>query len=260
MRRSKPYLVLTFCWSWAFFFAALLISNGYVKISIPTWVPIVIGAFGPSLSSFYLSFRCDGRTGFRQLLKSGFAIRFSITAYLFVGLIPLATAATAYFATGGRSIEISSTLPVIFIAVFFLGGSFGEEFGWRGYLLPVLFERYKPLMAALILGFVWSAWHLPLFWIKETTQYSTPLWLYVFYILALSIQYTWIYLRTNGNLFACLLLHTFTNISVFLFPIGEDDPTLKRFTIETILNVLAAIFVLVADRLCFADRIQLQQE
>jgi membrane protease YdiL (CAAX protease family) len=39
--------------------------------------------------------------------------------------------------------------------------TFGEEFGWRGYLLP----RLMPLgqnWAILLSGVVWAAWHLPL--------------------------------------------------------------------------------------------------
>jgi membrane protease YdiL (CAAX protease family) len=38
---------------------------------------------------------------------------------------------------------------------------FGEELGWRGYLLPKLMPLGKP-KAYLILGLVWGMWHLPL--------------------------------------------------------------------------------------------------
>src|SRR5207247_5450223 len=39
--------------------------------------------------------------------------------------------------------------------------TFGEEFGWRGYLLP----RLAPLggvPAAMITGIIWGLWHTPL--------------------------------------------------------------------------------------------------
>lgn len=39
--------------------------------------------------------------------------------------------------------------------------AFGEEFGWRGYMLPHLVKRYSLRTALLLHAFVWWAWHLP---------------------------------------------------------------------------------------------------
>ncbi|WP_256253107.1 CPBP family intramembrane glutamic endopeptidase [Paenibacillus sp. UNC496MF] len=49
-----------------------------------------------------------------------------------------------------------------------LGGPFGEEPGWRGYALPKLQEKYRILGASLILGVLWTMWHLPFFFIQGT--------------------------------------------------------------------------------------------
>lgn len=38
---------------------------------------------------------------------------------------------------------------------------FGEEFGWRGYMLPHLVQRYPVRKALLIHAFIWWAWHIP---------------------------------------------------------------------------------------------------
>jgi len=42
--------------------------------------------------------------------------------------------------------------------------AFGEELGWRGYLLPKLMPLGKPKAYALM-GLVWGLWHAPLVWI-----------------------------------------------------------------------------------------------
>lgn len=39
---------------------------------------------------------------------------------------------------------------------------FGEEWGWRGYLLPKLLKQFKTVPAILIDGVVWGLWHIPL--------------------------------------------------------------------------------------------------
>ncbi len=38
---------------------------------------------------------------------------------------------------------------------------FGEEFGWRAYLLPRLAQRFSLRKALLIHAFIWWAWHIP---------------------------------------------------------------------------------------------------
>ncbi|AFY68429.1 Abortive infection protein [Thalassoporum mexicanum PCC 7367] len=39
--------------------------------------------------------------------------------------------------------------------------AFGEEFGWRGYLLPRLLLKHSIRKALLIQALIWWAWHLP---------------------------------------------------------------------------------------------------
>lgn len=64
-------------------------------------------------------------------------------------------------------------LPAIFFATLvtspFINAvfGFGEELGWRGYLLPKLMTLGK-FKAYLILGFIWGLWHLPLILIGFT--------------------------------------------------------------------------------------------
>ncbi|MHC4457949.1 MAG: CPBP family intramembrane glutamic endopeptidase [Planctomycetota bacterium] len=58
--------------------------------------------------------------------------------------------------------KVSGT-QLIWILVFLTGfiPCFGEEFGWRGYMLPRLAQRYSPRKAVIIHGVIWWAWHLP---------------------------------------------------------------------------------------------------
>lgn len=57
--------------------------------------------------------------------------------------------------------------PVLFVVSVFIGPfinsifAFGEELGWRGYLLPKLLPLGK-FWAYLLLGVIWGVWHWPL--------------------------------------------------------------------------------------------------
>ncbi len=58
-------------------------------------------------------------------------------------------------------------LPAVFLASVCLGPTingvfgFGEEFGWRGYLLPKLMPLGR-LKAYIVVGVIWGLWHAPL--------------------------------------------------------------------------------------------------
>jgi uncharacterized protein len=101
---------------------------------------------------------------------------------------------------------------------YFLGGSVGEEFGWRGYALDRLQQRWGWLPSALLLGVIWSAWHYPLKFLSGTTQSETPQWIFFLSTTSLAVIMSWVYNNSACSLFGMLLLHTFENITVVIVP------------------------------------------
>ncbi|MEM1203038.1 MAG: CPBP family intramembrane glutamic endopeptidase [Acidobacteriota bacterium] len=90
-----------------------------------------------------------------------------------------------------------------------------EEIGWRGYALPALLARYRPLPAALILGALWGPWHLTLFLAEPWRLMGQPLapWTLGFcvFTLMLSIVMTWLSLRTGGSVLLACVFHAALN-------------------------------------------------
>lgn len=56
---------------------------------------------------------------------------------------------------------------------------FGEEWGWRGYMMPKLLGKVKFLPAVIIGGIIWGLWHAPLIALGHNygTDYAGAPWL-----------------------------------------------------------------------------------
>lgn len=242
------FFLIAYLFTWIFQIPVVLDSQKIISLPFPPQIFLLISIFGPFVSAFFLTWREKKTAGIWQLFKKGFDFRFSWSVYLFVAFVPLLMTFFAFLITGGNKFNADVfSLIGTFVIYFFLGGSFGEEFGWRGFALPRMLQNYNPLIAALILGILWSIWHVPLFWLVGTSQFYTPIWLYFIYVTALTFQYTWVFQRTNGNLLACLLLHTFTNMTVEIFPIEAANGVDRRIYYETLFAVVIAVILVLTN-------------
>ena len=70
-----------------------------------------------------------------------------------------------------RTLLVLIPLAIIVNPMMGIVQCFGEELGWRGYLLPKLGEIFSPLSASVITGAIWGLWHAPI--IAMGYNYST---------------------------------------------------------------------------------------
>ena len=49
-----------------------------------------------------------------------------------------------------------------------------EEGGWRAFAIPRLQEKYSALVSGLVMGVIWSIWHLPSFFTVGSDHYGMP--------------------------------------------------------------------------------------
>lgn len=65
-------------------------------------------------------------------------------------------------------VPLSTLMLIQAVQAIFLGPilnfvtCFGEEWGWRGYLVPKLSEKFSTIPMLLISGLIWGLWHAPL--------------------------------------------------------------------------------------------------
>lgn len=102
-----------------------------------------------------------------------------------------------------------AALPVNFFFVF--AAFFGEEYGWRYYLQPLLQKRFGLRGGVLLLGVVWGIWHFPvdLFYYTQDSQLLMVLAQQITCI-TLGIFFAYVYMKTE-NIWVPVALHFLNN-------------------------------------------------
>ncbi len=81
--------------------------------------------------------------------------------------------------TGDSAAEIRNTLltqlPLIpLVPLLNAGLCFGEEWGWRGYLLPKMMAKYSLPTTLVVSGVIWGLWHAPIIYLGH--NYGFDYW------------------------------------------------------------------------------------
>lgn len=135
-------------------------------------------------------------------------------------------------------------LPMLLFWIVF--GPLPEELGWRGYALGGLLGRHSALVASLIIGVVWSLWHLPLYFIDGTYQaeqvglFTTRFWLFMGGTLLEPVLYTWIFVHTGGSTLAAVLFHFSGNAT------GELVELSPRAEVVSFVILVVAVIVVIS--------------
>ena len=69
----------------------------------------------------------------------------------------------------------------------------GEEYGWRGFLLPRLMKRYNLLQASMRLGLIWGLWHFPAYLIGTGVPLQMDFLVFLLWVVLGTLFISWIY-------------------------------------------------------------------
>ena len=126
-----------------------------------------------------------------------------------------------------------------------------EEPGWRGYITPVLTDRFHPVVVCSVVGIGWAVWHLPMYLLEGWGGNDQPfVWLLI-YCIPLSMILTWLYYKSKRSIIPVMLLHAGTNVVFRFFPmeIKIFDSVSDEFTvIKTIVYWIFAILILIISK------------
>ncbi|PKM73505.1 MAG: hypothetical protein CVU91_04250 [Firmicutes bacterium HGW-Firmicutes-16] len=232
-RHATLFVAVTLLWTWgALSIPALLgldFENSVTKAAY------VLGGASPSIVGLIFVFLSDDiaykRCFFCRIVGLG-KVGGKGLAVLFA-LVPAVTVLSAYlnqlftstppdWSTLGA--YINDPAGLLAFAVFTLiFGPFAEEIGWRGYLLDCWKDKGILFYGAGI-GFIWTIWHLPMFFINGTYQNSllmhgvVPVLCFALSTVALGVIIGEIAKRT-GSILPAILFHFTINFTGELIPL-----------------------------------------
>ena len=219
------FFTMTFGISWGAWGLAYLAGADLTQSLVLTL--FMLGGSGPTLAALVL--RIAGRRSPR--LAEGRRLLLWAPAALVLGALPAVAAAYLVPLLGTPGVggsEVTAALaagggPLLFVLSTLVTGPLSEEFGWRGFAQPRLRRRFSPLATSAVLGSVWGAWHLPLFFLQGTWHESVGLaspeaLLILLGAIPLSAAAWFVSERLRGGVPAAVLIHAAGNGAMALFP------------------------------------------
>ena len=234
-------------------------SSGAPPIAL---VGILFTAYTPTLAALLVAWRWPGAGGVRRLVAPLTRWRVHVGWYLLalLGPIPLLLLADLiYVLLGGSPPRQWLAWPsgaaeggvsaLLFTVGAVIAGALGEELGWRGFGQPRLQGRIGALWAAIVVGILWSTWHL---WpVAVPGGLSLFAWTdfpqtYLRLISTASL-YVWLLNSTRGSLLLVLVAHGAYNIDNSIVHTPASDVHTIPIIVSVLHGLVALAVVLVTN-------------
>lgn len=212
--------------------------DGELQPWMLAWVPFAFfGGWGPTLAAVITVALTQGRSAVRQLIRSVTVWRVPLRWYVLVTVFPPAVTALSLLVVDRglgtlRDFDVGAAItatPLVYLVALPFG-PLGEELGWRGFALPRLLSRYGPVIASLVLGVLWTFWHVPMMLWSPGASIPSFMGLslfavavYLVQVTSITILMTWLFLRTRGSVLLAVLAHLTFNTAEAVVYSGLPD-------------------------------------
>lgn len=226
--RKRPlasYVLLACGLSWAYWIP-MYVRGEVVTPGATTGASHFPGLLGPMLAAVIVTAIVSGGRGLREYLGRFVAWRVPLRWYG-AALLPIViflVAAGLLVVSGGPAPDLAdlgefSGLPVLawplLISAVLVFNGYGEEAGWRGFLVPGLLKRRGPFTTSLIVAAIWFTWHVPSFPVIEGYRIFglgiVPMM--GLGLIAGAMILTWLYVGSGGSIWIVALWHLTYNFA-----------------------------------------------
>lgn len=206
----REFLIVTFVIMLVFWGGCALVSQIFDLTVNNIFLRIMhmIGGFSPTIASYVSLKRNNVVTGFKEWLNKAFDIKHNILIYVLV-IVYVAIYYVIGCAINGFEIGAPIFMLIVLIPMMLFGGG-NEEVGWRMILQPELEKKFNFHLATIFTAVIWWLWHLPIFFIKGTANYTMNY--FMFGIMCLMLSYALATIRkVSKGVFPCILTHCLIN-------------------------------------------------
>ena len=249
VRSLIPFFAIAFGLAWSMIGLLILFPGqiesifGELSASNPLFI---LAVYSPAIAAFVLVTRYAGLSGLRRYLSRLLLWRVHWGWYLFlvagVPILFFAGAALKGNLTGWAFPFTTWQATAAALGFMLVLGPI-EEFGWRGFALPLLQRRFAPIWAGLVLGVIWGVWHLPAFFLSGVPQSAWSFTPFLIGSIAIGVIVTPLFNSSRGSILLPLLLHWQLNNPIFPDAAPHD----------TAFFVAAAIVVTILNRRTMFD-------
>ncbi len=242
---TAAYILLVFSWTWLIAFTMLFtgIADDVLNPSPLFIICGLLSNISPSLAALLVTRISGGKEALKRL-TGGFKVKsqkgWTLLTLVTVPTVTALTTVLSHFFF--REYRFALVAPMIAMGLVWpLFAGMGEEFGWRGYLLPRLIKRISFMKAALLLGILWEVWHLPMHYMayKAFGAYMIPAFLTVGFLnLTLNtVIMAIIYAVNKGSIKLMVLYHyTITASSIIAGALFATEASPKFTVLESLLS------------------------
>ena len=246
-------LALMFLYTWTID----LSNSGVLPFKVPFAVALTVG-WGFIFVSLFMTWATLGRDEMVKLFKRFFIWRVGWKWWLIAILLSPALQFASILLTSWLTrvpadyshpmirdvVPLDAPLLLLVVPwILFEMLTNGEEMGWRGYILPRLQAKYNALVSSLIVGVIWSVWHLPKSFGTGLNKDQSFVW-YTLFCLAAAVLYTWLYNNSRGSLLLVVLFHASQNTAGAFLPVSFAKPGGGiAQNVEIVLYIVVAVIV-----------------
>lgn len=243
-------------------FFVLAYALAWVLIVLAASVSLVFGflaLFGPTAAALIVAGVAEGKAGVTDLLRRVVLWRVGFKWYVVAIGLPILLAVAAMglnsALTGApMTVNLEQSLGLtLFLAIMVIG----EEIGWRGFALPRLQARYNGLVASLILGVLWAAWHLPNALLPGLDHYWRAFPAFLLYVVGMTVLFTWLANNTRNSVLLAWIFHAAINASGAYLFVGDSA---RQWWLSGVVYAAAALVVLALTGLNLGRRSAPQTE